>query len=178
MALQTIIKKARRRERAQSYTLYGGSMKTFTVQTVDWQRSKNRLKKLRDRVFVCEWRIPRQTEFDNSDHQAQHVLLVDNQGNEIATGRITPEGEIGRIAVMSNHRSKEVYDTLFKALLDIAKNNALSSVTVQCELDGVEDFKDKGFYPIGSVFMDAGIPRQKMSCPVEEFSWTNVKLTH
>ena len=153
-------------------------MNAFTIETVNWRHSKRRLKRLRDRVFVCEWRIPRQSEFDEQDPLSEHVLIKDSDGSDIATGRITPEGEIGRIAVISHHRGEEIYNVLYKALLQIAKEKDLDDVYVQCELDGVNHFESQGFHPIGSVFMDCGIPRQKMSCPVNDFSWSRVELTH
>lgn len=153
-------------------------MNEFTIEKVNWRHSKRRLKRLRDRVFVCEWRIPRQSEFDQQDPNSEHVLVVDSDGTDIATGRITPEGEIGRIAVISHHRSDEIYDVLYTSLLQIAKEKELNDVYVQCELEGVDHFESQGFQAIGSVFMDSGIPRQRMCCPVNDFSWSKVELTH
>jgi predicted GNAT family N-acyltransferase len=153
-------------------------MNAFTIEKVNWRHSKRRLKVLRDRVFVCEWRIPRQSEFDEQDLTSDHVLILDSDGSDIATGRITPDGEIGRIAVVSHHRGKEIYDVLYNALLEIAKDKDLDDVFVQCELNGVDHFQEQGFQTVGGVYMDSGIPRQKMSCPVGDFSWSRVELTH
>lgn len=153
-------------------------MNDFTIEKVNWCHSKRRLKRLRDRVFVCEWRIPRQAEFDQQDSLSDHVLILDEDGIDIATGRITPDGEIGRIAVVSHHRSSDIYDALFTALLTIAKDKALPDIYVQCELEGVDHFQEQGFQTVGSVYMDSGTPRQKMSCPVNTFSWSRVELTH
>ena len=148
------------------------------VQTVNWRACKRRLKRLRERVFVCEWRIPRHSEFDELDTVSDHVLISDESGQDIATGRITPDGEIGRIAVVSHHRGKEIYDKLYSTLLQIAKQKHMDDVFVQIELAGVGHFQEKGFQAVGGVFMDSGIPRQKMSCPVSSFSWSKVELTH
>ncbi|XOV78422.1 MAG: GNAT family N-acetyltransferase [Aestuariibacter sp.] len=153
-------------------------MNAFTVKKVDWRESRQHLKRLRDRVFVCEWRIPRQAEFDQRDPNSEHILVVDDSGNEVATGRITPDGEIGRIAVVSKHRSNHIYDLVFEALINIAREKQFTTVYLQCDLDGIEHFVERGFKPIGSVYMDAGIPRQKMSCPVNQFNWSRVELTH
>ncbi|MBE1301591.1 MAG: GNAT family N-acetyltransferase [Alteromonadaceae bacterium] len=153
-------------------------MGIFSVEQVDWQEAKARLKKLRNRVFVCEWRIPRQAEFDEQDSQSKHVLVSNEQGEAIATGRITPDGEIGRIAVVSSYRSEEIYDTLYAALLEIAKNESLDDVFVQCNLDGVDHFADNGFETVGNVYMDSGIPRQRMRCSTEAFSLSKVELIH
>lgn len=153
-------------------------MTAFIVEQVNWRQSKHRLKRLRDRVYVCEWRIPKQIEFDQQDQLSNHVLVKDTDGNEIATGRITPEGEIGRIAVVSKYRGKEIYDLLFNALLGIAKEKELSNIYMQCELDGIDHFQQKGFDTVGNVYMDSGRPRQRIRCPINRFSWSKVELTH
>ncbi|MCV2883894.1 GNAT family N-acetyltransferase [Aestuariibacter sp. AA17] len=150
----------------------------FKVLNVDWGSEKHRLSKIRERVFVYEWRIPKDQEFDTLDGVAFHVLLVDDNGNEVATGRITPAGEIGRIAVMPHFRNQEVYQTLFKALLSIAEQCGLTDVSVQCELEGVEYYQQQGFRPVGHVYMDAGVPRQRMLCNLTDFTLKKVELTH
>ena len=151
---------------------------TFKVQNVDWGKAKHRLSKLREKVFVYEWRIPREYEFDQYDTSASHVLVLDESNQEVATGRITPQGELGRIAVVPKYRGPEVYQTLFTALLHIAEQQGLDTVTVQCELEGVEYYQQQGFRPVGAVYMDAGIPRQKMACTLSDFTLPRVDLTH
>ena len=151
---------------------------TFTVENVDWGKAKHKLSKLREKVFVCEWRIPKEIEFDQHDNTSFHVLVRDESDLEIATGRITPKGEIGRIAVVPRYRGPEVYQTLFQALIDIARQRSLESVSVQCELEGVEYYEQQGFRPVGAVYMDAGIPRQRMSVRLTDFSLPKVELTH
>lgn len=151
---------------------------TFRVKNVDWRKAKEKLTVLREKVFVCERRIPKEIEFDQQDVNAFHVLLIDENGQEVATGRITEEGVIGRIAVIRHCRSNEVYQQLFAALLNIAKRHQMEDVSVQCELQGVSYYQQQGFRPVGTVYMDAGIPRQRMACSVSEFSLPKVELTH
>lgn len=151
---------------------------TFTVQNVDWMSAKDKLTKLREKVFVYEWRIPKDVEFDRQDSAACHVLLLDDAGLEIATGRLTAEGEIGRIAVLNNCRKPEVYQQLFAALLALAEQQGMQTVSVQCELEGVNYYQQQGFRPVGAVYMDAGIPRQRMACSIKNFSLTKVEFTH
>ena len=151
---------------------------TLFTQNVDWQQEKHRLSKLREKVFVYEWRIPREYEFDQHDSHAAHVLVLDENHQEIATGRLTPTGEIGRIAVEPSFRGPEVYQSLFGALIAIAQKWGLEQVSVQCELEGVEYYQQQGFIPVGSVYIDAGIARQKMACSTSNFTLTRVELTH
>jgi predicted GNAT family N-acyltransferase len=151
---------------------------TFKVKNVDWGNAKHKLSKIREQVFVHEWRIPKECEFDQQDDVAFHVLVLDEDNREIATGRITPQGEIGRIAVVPAFRGPEVYLELFSALLAIAKQIGLEDVLIQCELEGVKYYQQQGFRPVGSVYMDAGIARQAMTCTINAFSLQRVELTH
>ncbi|WP_158969790.1 GNAT family N-acetyltransferase [Paraglaciecola sp. L3A3] len=151
---------------------------TFYTKNVDWGNAQHKLKKIRDKVFVCQWRLPKDCEFDQDDQIAFHVLVLNDTNQEIATGRITPKGEIGRIAVEPQYRGPEVYQILFNALLNIARQQNLDDVLVQCELEGVNYYKQQGFRPVGTVFMEAGIARQSMVCSLNEFSLTKVELTH
>ncbi len=150
----------------------------FKVKNADWRQDKHRLTGLREKVFVCEWRIPYEAEFDQRDQDAYHVLVLDEQDRAIGTARITHDGEIGRIAVIPERRGKAVYRKLRNALVRIALEHSISDISVSCELEGVPYFQQQGFRPVGSVFMDAGIPRQKMVCPAEQFSLPRVEYTH
>ncbi len=152
-------------------------MAEFNVEQVSWRQAKHQLKQLRYRVYVCEWRIPKKAEFDHLDSESQHVLVYDDNV-VVATGRITPDGEIGRIAVVSSYRSKQIYDLLYNTLLAIAREQSLDQVFVQCELTGVPHFEQQGFESVGNVYMDAGIPRQKLRCDVDQFKWSRVELIH
>ncbi|WP_241264019.1 GNAT family N-acetyltransferase [Bowmanella dokdonensis] len=157
--------------------LEAGQM-ALIIKNVDWTSAKDKLTKLREKVFVYEWRIPKEVEFDRQDTAAYHILLLDEAGAEIATGRLTPEGEIGRIAVLNSCRKPEVYQQLFAALLAIAEQQGMQTVSVQCELEGVNYYQQQGFRPVGAVYMDAGIPRQRMSCSIKQFSLPKVEFTH
>ena len=106
------------------------------------------------------------------------MLVVNEHNQEVATGRITPNGEIGRIAVEPEFRVPEVYQTLFDALLNIARQHGLQDVSMQCELEGVNYHQQQGFHPVGTVFMDAGIARQSMLCNLKDFTLERVELTH
>lgn len=150
----------------------------FFAKNVDWGNERHKLKKIREKIFVCQWRIPAEYEFDHQDDISFHVLVVDEHNQAVATGRITPQGEIGRIAVEPQHRGPEVYQELFNALLNIARQRGLSDVLVQCELEGVNYYQKQGFRPVGAVFMDAGVPRQRMQCSLNNFKLTKVELTH
>ncbi|GGF55532.1 GNAT family N-acetyltransferase [Alteromonas lipolytica] len=150
----------------------------YKVQPVLWQDASEQLKTLRKAVYVLEWRLPESTEFDKRDSKAVHVLLFSEDNTPVATGRLTRGGEIGRIAVLPSHRNLTVYKTLFAALLRLADMHNIDKIHLQSELGSVDYHREKGFQPVGPVFMEAGIAMQKMVCQRQNFSYPDVRHIH
>jgi predicted GNAT family N-acyltransferase len=142
---------------------------SYTVSRVKWQQAAPLLKNIRERVFVCERRIPKGIEFDKSDPSAYHMLVCDDKNQEpIATGRISPQGEISRIAVIIDYRSEKVDKFIMRGLFTIANELSLKEVYISSPLDKVTYFTEHEFYSIGSVYMEAGMPKQRMACSITQ----------
>jgi len=152
---------------------------SYSVSRVPWEQAELLLKTVRERVFVCEWRIPKRIEFDHLDKTAFHMLVCDDISQEpIATGRILPNGEIGRIAVIREHRDRQLDQVVIEGLLRIAQDLALEEVYIASPLDSVKHFIEHQFYTVGSVFMEAGLPKQKMACAVQSVPSAKYYLSH
>jgi len=142
---------------------------SYSISQVKWQQAAPLLKTIREKVFVCERRIPKKIEFDKGDRTAYHMLVCDDTNQEpIATGRISPQGEISRIAVVMGYRSKKVDQFIMQGLLRIAGELSLKEVFITSPLDKVDYFTQHAFKPIGSVYMVAGMPKQRMSCDINK----------
>jgi predicted GNAT family N-acyltransferase len=140
---------------------------SYSISQVKWQQAAPLLKTIREKVFVCEKRIPKKIEFDKGDSTAYHMLVCDDNNQEpIATGRITPQGEISRIAVVMAYRTEKIDKFIMLGLFRIARRLSLKEVFISCPLDKVDDFTKYEFYPIGSVYMEAGMPKQRMACAI------------
>lgn len=150
----------------------------YSVKQVAWAEAQEALIKLREAVFVLEWQLPESAEFDDHDQQALHILILIDEKYPIATGRLTKTGEIGRVAVLPSHRNLSIYKQLFAALLNLANQEQIEKLHVQSELDSVEYHRSKGFKPIGPVYMEAGIPMQKMVCQRTQFDLPDVQHIH
>lgn len=150
----------------------------FTVKSVDWENGKPIIQSLRKSVFLVEWRIPQASEFDGQDSTATHVLILDRDDEAVATARLTRGGELGRIAVKRSHRTLSIYKTLFAALLKTAKQQSFPTLNVVCNLDSVAYHRSIGFKPAGRVFMDAGVPRQRLKCKAKQFPLPDVTQLH
>ena len=154
-------------------------MISFSISRVQWEQAAPLLKTVREKVFVCERRIPKRIEFDQRDHHAVHILVCDDHSQEpIATGRIFPTGEISRIAVIQNFRRYQVDKLVIKTLISIAEDLNLDEVFIYSPLEAVDYFRKHHFMPAGAVFMEAGLPRQRMVCSLAAISNTKVYLSH
>ncbi|WP_448211549.1 GNAT family N-acetyltransferase [Colwellia sp. MEBiC06753] len=151
----------------------------YSVSRVSWEHAAPLLKTVRERVFICEHRIPKRIEFDRKDNQAIHMLVCDDNSQEpVATGRILPSGEIGRIAVIQEHRKQQLDKLVLKGLLRIAKDLELNEVFIYSPLEAVDYFANNQFHPVGSVFMEAGLPKQQMACSIECITTKKCYLSH
>ena len=140
---------------------------SISISQVKWKHAAPLLKIVREKVFICEWRIPREIEFDTNDENAIHILVCCDLSQEpIATGRILSNGEISRIAVLTGFRKKQIDIIILTKLINIAKELELNEIYIYSPLSSIEYFKKRHFSSTGSVFMVAGRPRQKMVCPI------------
>lgn len=153
-------------------------MMSFTFKQVTWREKRNELKQVREKVFVYEYHIPKDVEFDKCDLICQHLLGFDHQGNSIATARITQQGEIGRVAVLQAYRTHEFYNLMFEQIALCAKELGAEELSFNCNIVEKEKFKRCGYAEQGNVFMEAGIARQRLSCPLSRFDPKPFTLVH
>lgn len=151
---------------------------SFHVKHVNWAQAQHELSEIREKVFVCEQRIPKSVEFDNDDGVAEHVLLTEDSGRPVATGRVNSTGQISRIAVIMSHRKSNAAEVVLRKLMDIAKGMGVKEVSLNCELDSVKDYIQEGFRTSGAVYMEAGIPRQRLICPINKVSSKHCRQIH
>ncbi len=152
---------------------------SFSICRVQWDLAAPLLRNIREKVFICEWRIPKKVEFDLNDKKAYHMLVCDDFSQEpVATGRILPSGEISRIAVVMTHRKQALDKLILQGLLSIARELELTDIFINSPLDHVDYFTNRGFYIAGAVFMEAGMPRQRMACAVNNADMTKCYLSH
>lgn len=152
---------------------------SFSISRVQWEQAAPLLKNVREKVFICEWRIPKKIEFDKKDRHAYHMLVCDDLTQEpVATGRILSTGEISRIAVLMPYRNKYVDQKVMQGLIAIAKDINLNEIFIYSPLESVDYFRKFNFISAGAVFMEAGMPRQRMVCALDNVGIANYYLTH
>ena len=134
----------------------------LTVVSATWQTHRSALESLRLKINVTELRTPSDIEFDNKDAASKHILIQDDQ-QAIACGRITNTGVISRICVLKPYRKHGVGALVLKSLVEFAAEDNLGDVTLSAKLDTIDFYSQYGFIPHGNVFMKAGIPRRHAS---------------
>ncbi len=108
-------------------------------------------------VFVKEQGVPVALECDSFDAVSQHVLAVDSNGKAIGTGRLLPDGHVGRMAVLPEWRSKGVGTALLGTLIEAAEENGVQKLALNAQMGAVAFYARFGFAPVGSEFIEAGI---------------------
>ncbi|WAR44155.1 GNAT family N-acetyltransferase [Methylomonas rapida] len=117
---------------------------------------------VRNLVFVEEQGIAPELEFDDQDRQCHHVIARDVDHRPIGTGRLSPEGKIGRMAVLAQWRGQGVGASLLRALLEKARGLGMAQVTANAQTSALGFYQKYGFTAEGVAFLEAGIPHQSV----------------
>lgn len=134
----------------------------FALEAGPWMNLAAEALALRVQVFVVEQGVPADMELDEYDPLSTHVLARDAAGRPIGTGRLLPDGHIGRLAVLPEWRGKGVGRALFEALLDQAASAAMGHLALHAQTKAAGFYQRFGFDAVGAEFIEAGIPHQLM----------------
>jgi predicted GNAT family N-acyltransferase len=135
---------------------------SFSVRRADWSLDRDRLRAIREAVFVREQLVPLELEWDGADADCVHVLAEDDNGTGIGTGRLLPDGHIGRMAVLADWRRRGVGTALLTELMRIARERGLAEVVLNAQTQALAFYGRHGFSAEGEEFLDAGIPHRRM----------------
>ena len=107
----------------------------FSVHTVQWPVRAAELRLIRRAVFVVEQQVPEAEEWDGFDAVSRHVLALADAVPPlpIGTGRLLPDGHIGRMAVLKSWRGRGVGRALLAALLVLARQLQFEEVVLHAQ---------------------------------------------
>ena len=134
----------------------------FTVHLVSWHDGEPLLRALREKIFIQEQGVSAELEWDGKDEASLHALVLTPNGDAIGCGRITPDGHIGRVAVLPEWRRKRVASAIMEILIDRARSQQLHHVEINAQVQAIPLYAHFGFVTEGEVFMEANIPHQRM----------------
>lgn len=134
------------------------------IELGDWPSMRRWAEPLRFAVFVEEQKVPAEIELDEFDLPSVHAVVFDESGQAVGTGRLLPDGHIGRMAVARSARRHGVGSALLKALMDEARRRGHAQAVLSAQTHAMEFYRKHGYSVQGDQYDDAGIPHIDMRC--------------
>ncbi len=131
------------------------------IELMDWLAARADASRIRLTVFVEEQRVPPEIEMDAQDAACVHALAY-AQGRAVGTGRLLPDGHIGRMAVLKECRSRGVGGAILERLMQEARNRGMRQVVLSAQTHALGFYRRHGFTEEGEAYEEAGLPHQKM----------------
>jgi predicted GNAT family N-acyltransferase len=130
----------------------------FSIRIMPWNDARAAAQPVRETVFVAEQGVPPEIELDEWDERCEHAIAYDVAGRPVGTGRLLPDGHIGRMAVLREWRGKGIGGLLLAALIERARARGMPWVALNAQTHAVPFYARFGFVVAGEEFVEAGIP--------------------
>lgn len=111
---------------------------------------------VRTAVFVNEQGVPLELERDGFDAVSRHAL-ASYDTRVVGTGRLLPDGHIGRMAVLASQRAQGVGSAILRALLHEADTLGMRRIQLHAQISALDFYRRHGFIAHGEQFLEAGI---------------------
>jgi predicted GNAT family N-acyltransferase len=131
------------------------------IEVLPWEQARGHAAPIRFAVFVEEQGVPLDVELDEMDEMSLHALAFHN-GNPVGTGRLLPDGHIGRMAVLKAWRGQGIGARILGRLMDEARARGDRDVVLSAQVGAIAFYRRYGFVEEGAEYMDAGIPHRQM----------------
>ena len=135
---------------------------SIQVRLGQWDEMKEHAMPIRLAVFVHEQKVPIEEEVDEMDPLCVHALALNDAGQVIGTGRLLPDGHIGRMSVLQAYRGLGVGSAVLGALMAEAEKLAFSEVILHAQTHAKNFYCLHGFEQEGEMFYEANIPHVMM----------------
>ncbi len=139
----------------------------FTVLTGLYEALAEPARQVRRAVFVVEQQVPLALDEDGSDAECFHVVLLLGD-TPVATGRLAPDGKLGRLAVLAAHRGQGLGRQLMALLEAEAGRRGLLHVHLHAQQAAAGFYERLGYGVSGPPFDEAGIAHVPMEKALRE----------
>jgi predicted GNAT family N-acyltransferase len=129
----------------------------YTLKIADWDTLREHAALIRHEVFVVEQAVPAELEMDELDIVCLHAVAYDQEGQPLATGRLLPDGHIGRMAVRKSGRGGGIGGAVLQVLIAAARQRGDRQVMLNAQTHAASFYARHGFVQEGEDFMEAGI---------------------
>ncbi|WP_051959563.1 MULTISPECIES: GNAT family N-acetyltransferase [Janthinobacterium] len=137
-------------------------MTKHTIRLGDWATLGSDATAIRFEVFVDEQKVPAEIELDDMDAVCLHAVAYDDFGAAIGTGRLLPDGHIGRMAVRQPGRGTGVGGAILTLLMEKARERGDLAVVLNAQTVAAPFYARHGFLQQGEQFEEAGIAHVEM----------------
>jgi predicted GNAT family N-acyltransferase len=134
----------------------------YRITIGDWASQCEDAQAIRYEVFVLEQKVPVELEWDDMDAVCLHAVAYDEHGRALGTGRLLPDGHIGRMAVREVARGAGIGSAILQALMGQAQQRGDLAVVLSAQTHAEPFYRRHGFMREGQEFMEAGIPHIQM----------------
>lgn len=138
----------------------------YTVRFASTTQELDAGYELRRAVFETEQNVPRPLDRDAYDLNADHVVVFDESGRCVGTGRVVRTDsrtcQVGRMATAKEVRGKGVGGLVLEALERMANLRGVKEMTVHSQLPAEAFYRNRGFTRDGDVFLWEGVPHVLM----------------
>ena len=131
------------------------------IRLLDWESARAHAAPIRFAVFVEEQGVPLEIELDEMDPKSLHAVAFED-ASPVGTGRLLPDGHVGRMAVLKNWRGRGVGGQILAALLDEARRRGHREVVLSAQVHARAFYRSHGFAEQGAEYLDAGIAHVDM----------------
>ena len=138
-------------------------MEGIRLSAGEWDTLAESCRRVRDTVFVHEQKVPAELEHDGKDAECLHVLAFLQGGEPVGTGRLLPDGHIGRMAVLAPWRGQGVGAAMLALLIEEARERGHVAVALNAQVSALGFYQVFGFEEVGDRFMEAGLAHQAMA---------------
>ena len=135
-----------------------------------WVDDGDTLMRLRNRVFVEEQKVSAALEIDGKDIECQHVKAIVD-GLVIGTGRLMPNGFIGRMCVLAEYRNRNIGTMMLENLVQQALDSGHQKVLLNAQSYIIPFYQKFGFRIDSEEFIEAGILHRRMVLDLK--TWFN-----
>lgn len=134
------------------------------IELGNWAALEQAARFVRTEVFLLEQKVPVELEWDEMDAVSLHAVALDAGGAPCGTGRLLPDGHIGRMAVRGAVRGQGVGAAILGALMQAARQRGQREVMLNAQIQAQGFYARFGFVGEGEEFEDAGIAHIHMRC--------------
>ncbi|WP_338848710.1 GNAT family N-acetyltransferase [Massilia sp. W12] len=134
------------------------------VEIGDWATLADDAHLIRHAVFVEEQHVPDEIEQDQMDPYCLHAVAYDvKSGAALGTGRLLPDGHIGRMAVLPEARGRGIGGIILRSLMQHAQQRGHGRVVLNAQTTVQNFYTQHGFdrTPLQE-FEEAGIAHVEM----------------